>query len=231
MGRRLTGQPRAQNHGAPRSESRDPNARWPGLGSERSGEADSGRTEWRKRERRREWAAWSGSWRGRGGGAAPGVAVRAWDGEGRSATRARFLGREEGPSARAKGTHWEHRGQRREEAPAAAAEAGGRAAMQGPQREWPQGRTRGTAEAASNGERHTGHSGGSASASTGGAVVAMIVVSANRRGWGQPRSGRRGWMGGVNCSALRGGDLAEETARPEYTVASIAVLTAAAASG
>lgn len=55
---------------------------------------------------------------------------------------------------------------------AAAAEAGGRAAMQGPQREWPHGRTRGTVEVASNGERHTGHSGGSTSAD--GAVVAMI---------------------------------------------------------
>jgi hypothetical protein len=122
--------------------------------------------------------------------------VRAWDGEGRSARRARFLGSEEGPSVRANGTHWEHRGQRREEAPAAAAEAGGRAVMQGPQREWPHGRTRGTTEAASNGERHTGHSGVSASASTGGAVVAMIVVSSNRRGW-EPRGGRQG-MGGVN---------------------------------
>jgi len=90
-----------------------------------------------------------------------------WDGEGdeegRSARRARFFGREEGPSAREKGTYWEQRGQRREEPAAAEAEAGGRATMQGPQREWPHERTRGTTEVASNGERHTGHSGGSAS--------------------------------------------------------------------
>lgn len=60
--------------------------------------------------------------------------------------------------------------------------------MQGPQREWPHGRTRGTTEAASNGERHTGHSGGSAS--TGGAVVGMVVVSSNRRDW-KPGGGLR----------------------------------------
>ena len=132
------------------------------MGEERSGKADSGRTTWRKRERRWEWVAWSG--RGRGAGA---VAARVWDGEedeeGRSARRARFFGREEGPSAREKGTYWEQRGQRREEPAAAEAEAGGRATMQGPQREWPHERTRGTTEVASNGERHTGHSGGSAS--------------------------------------------------------------------
>lgn len=121
------------------------------------------------------------------------MAVGVWDGEGdeegRSAMRARFFGREEGPSAREKGTHWEQRGQRREEPAVAAVEAGGRATMQAPQREWPHGRTRGTAEAASNGERHTGHSGGSASA--GGAVVAMIVFSTNQLDRGRATAGTR----------------------------------------
>lgn len=104
--------------------------------------------------------------------------------------RARFLGREEGPRAREKGTHWEQRGQRSEAAEAEAeAEAGGREAMQGPQREWPHGRTRGAAEAASKGERHTGHSGGSASGG-GDAVPAAMAASYARPG-SSPASGTR----------------------------------------
>jgi hypothetical protein len=91
--------------------------------------------------------------------------------------RARFLGREEGPRAREKGTHWEQSGQRREEA-AVDAEAGGREEMQEPQREWPHWRTRGTTEAASKGERHTGHSGGSSSGGEADAALAMAVASA-----------------------------------------------------
>ena len=97
--------------------------------------------------------------------------------DGRRERRARFLGREEGPRAREKGTHWEQSGQRREAA-AADAEAGGREEMQEPHREWPHGRTRGTTETASKGERQTGHSGGSASDGEGDAAFAMAVASA-----------------------------------------------------
>jgi hypothetical protein len=97
---------------------------------------------------------------------------------GRRERRARFLGREEAPWAREKGTHWEQSGQRREAAAAAEAEAGGREEMQEPQREWPHGRTRGTTEASSKGERHTGHSGGSASGGGGDEALAMAEASA-----------------------------------------------------